>query len=78
MMFKPKEKTVDVSGQTVTLREMSAEDMLSMEEDSDMAVVVAYCIEGTTAEQVRKWPMSVVRELYDHAVDVCGLDAGNG
>ncbi len=78
-MFEPKKKTVEVAGEKVTLREMTAEQMLGMPDDADMACVVAACLEGDhTDQQVRMWPMSIVRELYDHAVEVCGLDEGNG
>lgn len=77
MIFEPKEKNVTVAGQTVRIQEMSAGHMLEMAEDADMAAVVALCMTGVTPEDVRKWPMSVVRELYDHAIEVCGLQSGN-
>ena len=77
MNFKPKSKSVTLAGSTVVIQEMSAGHMLEMPEDADMALVVALCMTGVTPEDVRGWPMSVVRELYDHAIEVCGLQSGN-
>lgn len=80
-MFAANTKTVSVGGQEVLLKEMSAEAMFNMPENADMALVVHACWGGpeeVTVQQVRSWPMSIVKELYDHCVDVCGLDEGNG
>lgn len=79
-MFEPNKITREVRGQPVTLRELTGEEFNSIAEDADMAVIIALSWDPTgsvTAEQVRSWPFSVQKDLYDICVDLNGLNEGN-
>ena len=80
LMFNFKTKTVEIDGQSVTLRELSGAQWNEITEDSDMAVIIAmswHPPNTVTAEQVRGWPFSIQRALYDECVALNGLDEGN-
>ncbi len=56
-----------VRDKEVTLKELSGQDFNAIQENDDMAVIIALSWEpanAVTAEQVRSWPFSVQKELY--------------
>ncbi len=79
-MFEPKKKTATIDGQKVVVRQLTLEDTNRVEENADMAEVVALSWDSpgnVTAEQVRKWPTSVVKEIYELCLDLNGYNEGN-
>lgn len=79
-MFEPKTKELSIDGQMFEIRQLTLGQMNEIAEDADMAVVVSMCWHGpgsTTAEQVRKWPMSIVKAIYDECIELNGLSEGN-
>ena len=79
-MFEPKSKTITLDGQEVTLRQLSLGETNTLREDADMATIVAMSWDGNEAvtdDQVRKWPHSIVKAMYDVCVELNGLDEGN-
>jgi hypothetical protein len=79
-MFEPKTKTVEIEGQRVTLRQLTIGESIEMAEDADLAEVVALAWvepDGVTADDVRKWPMTIVTKLYDVCAELNGLAEGN-
>ena len=79
-MFEPKTKELSIDGQTFEIRQLTLGQMNEIAEDADMAVVVAMCWHSwdeLTAEQVRKWPMSIVKAIYDECIELNGLSEGN-
>ena len=79
-MFEPKTKELSIDGQTFEIRQLTLGQMNEIAEDADMAVVVAMCWHGwdeLTAEHVRKWPMSIVKAIYDECIELNGLSEGN-
>jgi hypothetical protein len=79
-MFEPNKITREVRGQSVTLRELTGEEFTSIEEDADMATIIALSWDPAnvvTAQQVRSWPFSVQKDLYDICVELNGLNQGN-
>lgn len=79
-MFQPKTKTITIDGETVTLRQMSLAETNEINDDDDIATVIAISWvspSGVTPEQVRKWPMSIVSVLYEVCAELNGIDEGN-
>lgn len=79
-MFSAKSQTVNIDGLEVELRQLSLGETNGLQEDDDMAVVVALSWAGpdsVTAEKVRSWPTTVVKQLYDICLELNGLDEGN-
>jgi len=80
-MFTFKTKTVEIDGQSVTLRELSGLQWNEITEDSDMAVIIAMSWispNSVTADQVRHWPFSIQKRIYDECAELNGLnDEGN-
>lgn len=76
-MFTFKTKTVEIDGQSVTLRELSGAQWNEITEDADMAVIIAMSWDppnAVTAEQVRHWPFSIQKALYDECAELNGLN----
>ena len=80
-MFTFKTKTVEIDGQSVTLRELSGAQWNEITEDADMAVIIAMSWispNSVTPDQVRHWPFSIQKRIYDLCTELNGLDdSGN-
>ena len=79
-MFEPKTKTVEIEGQRLTMRQLSLGEANEIPEQADMAELIAMSwVEpsGVTPTDVRKWPMSIVTQLYEVCVELNGLSEGN-
>lgn len=79
-MFQLSRKTVTIEGKEVTVRELSAGEIFQINESADKAEIVALCVCDLeiSADEVRKWPMRVVEQLYEACWELMGLDEGNG
>jgi hypothetical protein len=76
-MFTFKTRTATIDGQQITLRELSGAQWNEITEDSDMAAIIALSWDpqgAVTAEQVRHWPFSIQKRIYDLCTELNGLD----
>ena len=78
MQFERRSIQIKVRGNTIELFELSAGDMLRMDENTDMSVFLEACMEGVTAEAIKGWPLAVASEIYAAASELNGLDSDAG
>lgn len=81
MIFELKHETVTIEGRKITVRELSAGEIFEIPEDADKSYVVAACWVspgGVTPEDVRRWPMRTVEQIYEICARLMELDQGNG
>lgn len=77
MMFECRKETIIVGGQQLVIRELSADQLVGLDESAMSLVQAGICSPEVTIEQIGSWPSSIVTEIASAISKLNGFDKGN-
>tara|TARA_R100000951_G_scaffold90911_1_gene79232 strand:+ start:1365 stop:1601 length:237 start_codon:yes stop_codon:yes gene_type:complete len=77
MMFECRKETINVDGQKLVIRELSADQLVGLDESAISLVQAGIFSPKVTIEQVGSWPSSIVTEIASAISKLNGFEKGN-
>lgn len=77
MMFECQKEQITIGGRRLVIRELSANQLVSLDESAMSLVQAGICSPEVTIEQIGSWPSSIVTEIASAISKLNGFDKGN-